>query len=234
MKSIIYYTDNRIEDPIDFYVKHFIKDARLPIYSASLKRIYFGDNEIIEGERGYPTMVKQIISCLSRSKSKYVFFCEHDVLYHPSHFEFIPPRDDVFYYNDNVWKWKLGGDKLVRHDRMMLLSCLSVNREFALDHFIKRQNEIIKNGWDLDFKGEPSWARKMGYEPGTKKRKRGGITDDDFETYSSRIPNIDIRHNKTYTSPKMKLSDFKHKPKWFEEIKINEVTWWDLKMLFKL
>ena len=45
-----------------------------------LEQLFFGgeffDHEVIEGKRGYPTMVKQIISCLERATTKYVFFCE--------------------------------------------------------------------------------------------------------------------------------------------------------------
>ena len=116
-KNIIYYSDSRLGEPIYSIVQKYILESGLPIISASLKPIKFGDNEVVEGKRGYTTMVNQIISCLKRSKSKYVFFCEHDVLYHPSHFDFTPPRDDIFYYNDNVWRWMMGGDGAIKHDR---------------------------------------------------------------------------------------------------------------------
>src|SRR3990167_8899734 len=101
MKNIIYYTDNRLAEPIYLLVQHFLLESGLPIISASLKSINFGENVVIEGERSYPTMVAQIISCLERSTAKYVFFAEHDCLYSKSHFDFIPPKDDIFYYNEN-------------------------------------------------------------------------------------------------------------------------------------
>jgi hypothetical protein len=65
--------------------------------------------------------------------------------------------------------------------------------------------------------------RKWGFEPGTKKKKRGGLTDDDFETWSSEYPVIDIRHKGTFSPTKMKLEDFKHKPKSWEEINISDI-----------
>lgn len=231
-QGIIYYTDNRLGEPIYSIVQEYLLASGLPIVSSSLKPISFGDNEVVAGERSYPTMVKQIISCLERSTAKYVFFCEHDVLYHLSHFDFVPPKDDIFYYNDNVWRWSFGSDKAIRHDRMLPLSCMCANREFTLDHYKRRAEKIKEMGWSETRSREPRWVRRMGYEPGTKKKRRGGFFDDDFSTWSSEYPNIDIRHKGAFSSPKLKLSDFKHEPKWWKEVPIEEIASWNLKELF--
>lgn len=231
--GIIYYTDCRLGEPIYSLVQKHILESGLPITSASLKPIDFGDNEVIDGERSYPTMVAQIISCLERSTAKYVFYAEHDVLYSNAHFDFTPPRDDIFYYNDAVWRWWFGSDVAIRYDRMLPLSCLCVNREFALDHYKRRQVMIEELGWSKIRSREPRWARLIGYEPGTKKKRRGGFSDDDFGTWSSELPNIDIRHKKTFSAPKIHLKDFKHAPKNWQEININDIPYWNLKGLFK-
>jgi len=233
-KSIIYYTDNQLRDPIYSTVHNCILRVRLPIISASLKPISFGDNEVIKGESSYPTMVKQIISCLERSKTKYVFFCEHDVLYPKSHFDFIPPRDNIFYYNKNVWRWLFKSNYAIRYDRMIPLSCMSANRKFTLEHYKLRAKKIEEMGWDRIKSKEPSWVRKIGYEPGTKKKKRGGLTDDDFSTWISKYPIIDIRHKKTFSRPKVKVEEFKHIPKWWKETSIDKIKGWNLKKLFNL
>lgn len=230
-KSIIYYTDNQLGEPIYSVVQKQLRSTALDFYSASLYPVDFGSNEVITGKRGYLTMVRQIISCLERSDSEYVFFCEHDVLYHPSHFEFTPSRDDIFYYNENVWRWEYGSDVAIRHDRMISLSSLCVNRVFALKHYNKRLEYILGLNTN-DVSGEPQWARIMGYEPGTKKRKRGGFSDDDYETWLSEYPNIDIRHEGTFSSRKTSPDEFKHKPKWWKEISIKEIDGWDLGGLF--
>jgi len=231
--GVIYYTDNIIDEPLCMLVRKHIAESGLPIVSASLNEpIEFGDNAVIEGERSYPTMVKQIISCLERSTTDYVFFCEHDVLYSRSHFDFIPPRDNIFFYDDNVWRWWLGQDKAIRHDRMLSLSSLCVNRKFALDHHRRRLQRIKDKGWDKITSGEPMWARIMGYEPGTKTVKRGGFSDDEFATWGAAYPSIDIRHKGTFSNPKTKLEHFTHKPKWFKEIKIDKIEGWNLKELF--
>ena len=102
----IYYTDFHA-DPLILEVcrNQLRKVFDGEIVSVSLnKPLDFGRNIMVEGERGYPTMVRQIITGLENSTSDYVFFTENDVLYHKSHFDFVPPRDNIFYYNTNVWR----------------------------------------------------------------------------------------------------------------------------------
>ena len=105
--GICYYTDNRVKEPIFSTVQNILSDiskkTSIPIVSVSLKPINFGHNIVLENrERGYPTMIRQIIMSLENLDTKYVFFCENDILYHLSHFDFIPPEDNIFYYNSNV------------------------------------------------------------------------------------------------------------------------------------
>ncbi len=105
MKSIIYYTDNRLEEPMFSVVQKQILKAGLPIVSVSLKPIGFGQNIVLDLKPGITTLNKQILTGLQASTADYVFFCEHDVLYHPSHFDFTPSNDTISYYNTNVWSW---------------------------------------------------------------------------------------------------------------------------------
>ena len=233
-KGIIFYTDNRISNPIRSIVRNSIKQANLPIVSTSLKKIPFGKNIVVEGQRSYPTMVNQIIVALENLDTKYVFFCEHDVVYSLEHFDFIPPKDNIFYYNSNVYRWWIGAKNVIRYDRMLPLSVLCVNREFALKHYKMRQRKIEEWGLDKFRSREPRLARKWGYEPGTKKKRRGGITDDDFGTWYSKKPVIDLRYKGTFSAPKIHLSDFKHKPKNWEEIPIEDIPGIDLKKMFNL
>jgi len=233
-KSIIYYTDGNLSDPLYSFVQEQLLKTGLPIVSSSLnKPIDFGDNAVVKGKRSYPTMVKQIISCLERSTADYVFFSEHDVLYSPSHFNFVPPLDNIFYYNVNIWRWSLGSDIAIRHDRMIPLSSLCVNREFALDHYKRRLELILERGLDSIKSPYPKWVRKMGFEPGTKTKKRGGFSDDEYDTWSSADPNIDIRHDKTFSPTKISKGQFTHTPKWWKEIPVKDISNWDLKGIFK-
>lgn len=234
-KALIYYTDCRLDPAIMQVCQEQLKNSfDGEIVSVSLnKSIDFGKNIVLEGEKhSYPTMVKQIIMALEASTGKYVFFCEHDVLYPKSHFNFTPFSDDIFYYNSNVWRWKLLDDKAITYDRMLPLSVMCCNRQFALDHYRMRAKKIEELGWHKERSREPRWVRRIGYEPGTKKKKRGGLTDDDFGTWYSETSVIDIRHKKSFSRPKISLDEFKHEPNNWQEKSIKEIKEWSLASLF--
>jgi hypothetical protein len=234
MKGIIYYMDNNLEEPIFSTVQEQLKKAGLPIVSVSLKPINFGTNIVLNLEPSYFTMLIQLTTALELSSSDVVFFCEHDVLYPLSHFDFTPPRDDIFYYNANVWRWEYRKDRLITYDRLISLSSLCCNRQLALENYSARLSLIAERGYDKIDSHEPSWARKMGYEAGTKKVKRGGFSDDDFETWKSEEAVIDIRHKGTFSPSKMTLGEFKHLPTNWKETTVDKIESWDMKGLFKL
>lgn len=237
-KGIIYYTDNRVVEPIFSKVQQILakigKEKGIPITCVSLKPTDFGDMRVVleNRERSYPTMVRQIIMALEASKEKYVFFCENDVLYHPSHFDFNPPKDDVFYYNNNVWRWKLWDDKAIRYKKMIPLSCLCANREYVLDHYRYREAKIKEWGLDDRRSREPRTARIWGYEPGTKSKRRGGLTEENYEEWTSEFPNVDIRHARTFSRLKCDQRDFKNMPENWEEIEAKAIPGWDLDKVF--
>lgn len=233
-KGIIYYTDNRLGEPIFSTVQSYIKNSNLPIVSISLAPIDFGHNLSLNLDPCFITMIKQITAGLEASDADVIFFCEHDVLYPKSHFEFEPTRDDIYYYNDNIWRWKYSDKTAITYDRLICLSGLCVNRKLALTHYRARLKRIKELGLQSVKGHEPLWARKWGYEPGTKKTKRGGFSDDDFEVWTSREPIIDIRHGKTFSPPKVTLDSFKHSPVNFQQITIDKIPGWDLKQIFHL
>ena len=216
MKGIIYYTDNRIEEPILSLVQQKILKSGLPIVSCSLKPINFGKNIVLDLKPGPVTMVRQILAALEASENEYVFFCEHDLLYHPSHFEFTPPDKNIFYYNTNVWRWDYESAKVITYDHLRSLSGLSVYKDKALAHYKKRLAAILENGFDKLPGNNPGWARKMGYEPGEK-------TGEQVGEWKSKYSNIDIRHRKTLTPIKMTLESFKHKPTGWKESTIYKI-----------
>lgn len=237
-KGIIYYTNNRCKEPIFSTVQKIIfeacKEKNIPITCVSLKPINFGDRRIVieNRESSYPTYIFQIMTALEKAQEKYVFFLEHDVLYSSSHFDFTPPKDDVFYYNNHIWRWKLWDFKLIRYDNMRPLSCLVANRLFALDHYKRRWQAVLDLGLDQFRSREPRMGRIWGYEPGTKGKRRGGFSDDVCDLFYSKGPNIDIRHNRTFSSIKCDLSDFKNKPTNWQEIRYNQIPDWDLRQVF--
>jgi hypothetical protein len=193
--------------------------------------IPFGRNFVWPGERGYVSYIHQITTCLENSQEDYVFFCEHDVLYPKCHFDFTPPKDDVFYYNSNVVKWGWKTELTVTHGGLISFSELCCNRLYALEHFKKRKEHIDKMGWETDNPRESWWSRRIGYEPGYKP-----ITPDEkYEVYRAPNPNIDIRHKFCFSNKKMRLDQFNRPPidSW-KEGNINNIEGWDIKRLFNL
>ena len=179
-------------------------------------------------------MVEQILTALRAAETRYVFFCEHDILYHPSHFDFNPPNDKVYCYDVNNWRWWYGAPTAITYDGLTSLSSLCCNRELAIQHYEYRAYLIREWGLDEIRSREPRWARRFGYEPGTKKVRNGGVTDETHVKVRSAFPNIDIRHPGTFSRPKIALHEFKHKPDTWEERRIEDIPGWDLRGLFNL
>ena len=233
-KGIIYYTDNRLGEPIYSIVQDQLLKVGLPIVSCSQQPIDFGANVVVGDGKNYLTMIKQITAALEASVADTVFFCEHDVLYPLSHFDFEPRIKSTFYYNDNVWRWKYPTGMAISYDRLISLSGLCANRQFVLDHYHKRLERIVRMPLKDQEARDPKWARKWGYEPGTKKRKRGGFADDDFETWKSAYPIVDIRHPLVFSPSKVTKESFIHQPTGWKETTIEKIPGWNLKELFKL
>ena len=236
-KGGIYYTDFHVSQEImTACLDHLKRVFTGEIVSVSLnKPVDLGTNVVLKGaERSYPTMVKQVVIGLEKLTTNYVYFLEHDVLYHLSHFDFVPSRDDLFYYNVNNWRWDYPYDHLITYGGLTSLSMLCCSRELALDHYRRRLAHIYDSGLSEIKSGEPTWVRQMGYEPGTKPRRRGGFSDEGHEKWRSEYPNIDIRHRQTYSPPKVYLKNFKHQPEEWREGGFEDVSFWDLPSRFGL
>jgi len=201
-KGIVYYSDGHAPE-------HILKAARerlekiaaerdMPIISVTLKPVDFGANAVLPLERGYLTMFKQILLGLKLINADVVFFCEHDVLYHESHFDFTPTNGRV-YYNENVWKVRADdGHALFYHTKQT--SGLCAYRDVLLEHYTKRVELVERNGF----------TRRMGFEPGSHGRAER-VDDLKSESWMSPIPNIDIRHGKNLTPSRWRQEQFRNK-----------------------
>src|SRR3990167_1690675 len=235
-KGCIYYSDGRLDPNMLRVCQKQLREAfDGEIVSVTLVPMDFGRNIVLENRvRSYPTMIEQILTALEASTSDIVFFTEHDVLYHPSHFEIEPEHRDKFYYNCNNWRWRWETEVAVTYNYLTSLSMLCCNRDLAIEHYKLRMKHIEAMGMDAHRGREPRWARRWGYEPGTKPIRRGGFSDEEHIKWWSEFPNIDIRHKGTFSHPKTFLEEFKHKPtESWKEININDIPGWNLKELFK-
>jgi glycosyltransferase involved in cell wall biosynthesis len=198
-KGLVYYTDNRI-DPIiaDVARAQLNKICNgFSIVSVSLAPIEFGYNIVLAMERGILAMTKQILTGLERLKTDIAFLTEHDIIYHPSHFDFVPPRQDVFYYNENVWKVRsTDGQALFFHTKQTSGCC--AYRELLIEHYKKRVERIEREGFN----------RSMGFEPGCH-RLPNGVDNYKAESWMSEFPNVDIRHGQNLTWSRFKKEQYR-------------------------
>lgn len=214
-KGIIYFTDNQLNVKIARAVQDNLKKMRLPITSSSLKPMDFGNNVHLPLERGYMTMFKQILAALEASTADIVYFCEHDVLYHPSHFDFTPESEDKFYYNQNWWKvWQ---DGFVAHWDANQVSGLCVYRKLAIEFYKERIKEIEEKGFNRS------------YEPGGRDATK-------YRIWKSEYPNIDIRHEGNLTNSHRRLEEFRDKSTaaGFMEGSLESIPGWDTNTLKNL
>ena len=194
-KGIIFYTDNQLNLKIAHAVQNQLKqisfDKGIPIVSASLKNMdHFGKNIHLSLQRGIETYFKQIIAALEASEADIIYFCEHDVIYHPSHFDFTPPSKDKFYYNQNFWR--IRNDGFAVHWDANQVSGLVAYKQLALNYYKERLDAIRRDGFNRS------------YEP-------GGRDPNKYEVFRSAYPNIDIRHEGTMTKSKWSPADFRDK-----------------------
>lgn len=198
MNGIIYYTNNLLSENIALACRNQLKKIGLPIVSISHYPLNFGNNYVVDLPNGILSMFKQILIALEKSKANVIWFAEHDVIYHLSHFDFTPPMENVYYFNTNVWSLDSESGKTLHYDGMAKTSGLVAYREILLEHYRKKIEKIKKEGW----------KRQIGYEPG-KSIRRGGVDNYKRDYFKSENPNIDIKHGNNLTKMRWELSEYR-------------------------
>lgn len=214
-KGMIYYTDNQlnptIAEPVRSKLLQISQEDKIPIVSSTLKKLDFGVKNIRfpSLKRGYPAMFKQILGALENTSADIIFFTEHDVLYHPSHFDFVPEDKETFYYNQNVWFIRSSDGHALHYD-VNQLSGLCVYKETAITHFKERlqmvEEKLAENPNENDFN---HWIRNMGFEPMSHNRidwknkfKLGN--------WKSEFPNLDIKHGANPTGQRWRKEQYRN------------------------
>jgi glycosyltransferase involved in cell wall biosynthesis len=215
-KGIVYYTDNLCDEKIlevgQRNLRHICSD--FDIVSVSLKPMKFGRNFVMPLERGILTMFKQILKGLEESKADIVYLCEHDMIYHPSHFDFVPSKKDVYYYNENTWKVDAKSGQALFYYCKQTSGCCAY-RELLVEHYRKRVARVEESGYD----------RNMGFEAGTHSFPRG-VDNYKAEKYFSEIPNIDIRHGTNLTRSRWRQDQFRNQKSCLGWTMADEVPGW--------
>lgn len=261
-RGMLYYTSHtcpmRIARKVQKNLRKISEDKGIPLYSSSLKPMpHMGVKNIIQplehsefqqvnGELkevqvprtqpGLKTMTQQILDGLKIMKEDIVYLCEHDVLYHPTHFDFIPDKEDVYYYNTNVWRLRESDGHCLYYDQRSL-SGLVAFRKTLIKHYEKRllrivalEQEAEKNNGKVHSLKNPEnliplkeGIHRLGFEPGTHNRKDkiDELTCSDFR---SEHPNIDIRHENNVTESRWSIDKFRSKPTVWKEA--DEIPFW--------
>ena len=201
-KGVVYYSDCQGDEIILQAAREQLLRATNgdALISVTLAPVDYGDIRIVfaNRQRSILTMFKQILAGLTLSEADVVFLAEHDVLYHSSHFQFVPPKSDVYYYNENTWKVDAtDGKALFYHCRQT--SGLCAYRELLLKHYQRRVALVEEQGF----------TRRMGFEPGTHNRAER-VDDVKSEAWMSAVPNIDIRHGHNLTPNRWHPSQFRN------------------------
>jgi glycosyltransferase involved in cell wall biosynthesis len=213
-KGIIYYTDSRLDEKVATPVRDRLSqisfEKNIPILSASIRKLNFGGRNIHfpHLKPSYLTMFKQIMSAIEHSESEIIYFCEHDVLYHPSHFDFTPPDVHTFYYNRNVWFLRTTDGHALHFD-VNQLSGLCVYRKAALAHFKERYEMALKASGELGEKEFNKFIRNMGFEPMTHGRVKW-INSFKLGGWKSEFPNIDIKHGENATGVRWEKTRYRN------------------------
>ena len=213
--TIVYLTDNTLDPILAAKCRKNIIEAAdgKPIISVSQEPIDFGKNVCVGRiGRSWLSLIKQLIAGAEAATTKYVAIAEHDGLYTKDHFNFVPPRDDTFYYNKNHYlvEWSSGhpeyrGMYSKRWAAGNALSQLVCNREALL----KSQRDILV-------------AIKEGVQKA--KSKEPGIMDKQYEFFETPNPNLDIRHDGNFTGPKRGIQRTYEIPFWGKFQDVMEAT----------
>lgn len=213
-KHILYYSDNSLDEDLDRVCKESIQKASLPITSVTLKPMDFGVNLVSPTPKSYLTLFENILMGLEAIKDEIVFFCEADILYHPSHFLFTPEKHDTIYYNGNYWVVRLS-DGFAVHYNMSPLSGLCAFRNILLTHYKERVEYVKKNGFDY----------RMGFEPMSHRRIKWKHMFK-MERFYPEFPNLDLFHGGNLTRRKWAPEKFVNKPTFWEEANIDSIPGW--------
>lgn len=186
--TAVYCTDHSAPDDVIDICRIGLLEADVPIISVSQKPIDFGTNICLGGiGRSYLSLIKQIVAGTEAAETDYVAVTEHDCLYPPDYFDFIPEELDVFYYNKNQYYFMWGeggfGTCAKTKAKQYMLSQLICSKQALLEAMGER---LIKAEKGYDFHFHPG-SFEPGFNDGRKRCFRWSPT-----------PVMDIQHEHNY------------------------------------
>lgn len=223
-KTILYLTDNSLEPFLAEKCRELLLVAAdgLPIVSVSQEPLDFGRNVCVGniGRSGL-SIDTQLYAGLEVIGTKWVAMAEHDCIYSSEHFAWTPPDEEYFYYNDHnfLMQWKNprypDWDGMFSYKRLRRVQSQLICSTELLRKATKKKLAILS---------DPSWMARHAKgrigEPGCANYDRAMKISNyrdvrhlqaqlkEYTTvygardFSTKIPNIDIRHGDNFTGPR--------------------------------
>jgi len=224
--TILYITDNALDPVIaDRCMELLDWSARgNRIVSVSQKPLEFGDNVCV-GEIGRVALSidVQIKAGLEVIDTPYVAIAEHDCVYVPEHFDFVPKEKETFWYNTNCWlaqyynpNWPELNGQFSKYPGRRVQSqmvCWADMFRGVTDRKIKILSDpAYQKRWPVRSRlGEPGTnypgrSRKVfGRDPKLQhlwREVKDYINITGAKDWETENPNIDIRHGGNFTGPR--------------------------------
>jgi hypothetical protein len=184
--SIIFYTANKTSNYFFENIKKQLLKAAdgIPIISVSQKPIDLGEN-VCCGEIGQSqiNIYKQALLGAKKANTKYIAFCEDDVLYHSSHFDYTP-SERTFAYDDNIWNiYTWTKPPMFSYKGRRNLNGLLCERDLFIEAMEERFAKYDEKNFPKHLFGEPG-----------KYERQLKVTIRDWEFYPTRKPSIAFSH----------------------------------------
>jgi hypothetical protein len=223
-KTILYITDSALEPVLAQRCRDLLVKAScgFPIVSVSQEPLSLGLNVCVGkiGRSGL-NIDLQIKAGLERVETIWVAIAEHDCVYSSEHFQWIPPDDKYFWYNDNVWLMQLENAKYPKWNGMYsYVQGRRCQSQLICSAVLLREATEKK----LEVHSDPAWQERYPTgrigEPGNadfektmaisryedvrhlRQQLKDYITKYGARDFNTTIPNIDIRHESNLTGPR--------------------------------
>jgi hypothetical protein len=179
--TILYYTSNKEKPEFEERIRQNLLSVcgDLPIISISHKPIDLGKNICVGdvGASGF-NMFRQVLLGCEAATTEFVVSAEADCLYPPDYFTFIPPKNDVCYWDSNLY--------VMGHRRNYFFKkeggathAQVIGREFYIELLRKL------------FEGAPQWCVEEKNFP--KERRHKENVFDYIEHYQTENPVVQIK-----------------------------------------
>jgi hypothetical protein len=225
--DIIYLTDGMLDQDLSERCREMLLSASIGhrIISVSQSPIDFGDNICVGNIGRSPESIeRQILAGVDAATSKWVAIAEHDCVYSSEHFSFIPSDERFFWYNENVWILRIDDGQFSILRGRKIQSQMICERSLLIEATKDKLQIVGSKGWKTRYPmrpvGEPGVAdylktmHRVRRIPEIQEEMISYLTKYASKSFTTKTPNIDIRHGKNLTGMRRGRSRTLSLPPW--------------------